>query len=383
MNKTIMSKFKAIIADFSKTFHDEYDGHRVASPLGAWMLLAYVAVEHPNPSEKLIQRLGCSTAEAKEILAVLMDDKPAVLAAAINAWVSPDNGNFPSVQHWVKSAQGVGEIQIKTPDAEELDAWTKENSLGLMEKFPLEIQPDNFVSLFATMLATKIDWETPFEVFPNTVMVEQWKQEKFLQEPNTSGDNISFYEDETGLYAIHEAANADTSLSVLSVIAVDPETPEADVMAVARKAASEDIANVSYRSLDILTDTLRVEDIRTAAKKDTFVTSLPAWKTDNLYRISESETLAFVDVADRFNDFDMFMTAVQVSVAEYNRTGFEAAALTTMLIGVRSVPAMSMKKRVILNFNHPYAVVAVVRTGTWDGVPVFDGWISEATEVKE
>lgn len=384
MSKAIMNKFKTIIDNFSETFHKEYDGHRVASPLGAWMLLAYVAVEHPNPSEKLMQRLGCSTAEAKEILVTLMKDKPAVLATAVNAWVSSENGHFPSVQKWMKAAEGVGDIKVKTPSKDELDAWTQENSLGLIETFPLEIDPDTFVSMFATLLATKIDWETPFEVLPDKMMEKAWKQEKFLKEPNSKGANISFYEDETGLYAIHEATNEDVSLSVLSVIAVDPETPEADVMAVARKAASDDIANVSYQSLDVTTDTLKVEDFMTSSKNDSFTTLLPAWKTENTYEIGEAPTLAFDDVAQRFNDFDMQMNAVQVAVAEYNRTGFEAAALTAMMIGARScLPKMTMRKAVTLNFNHPYAVIAVVREGTWKNLPVFDGWVSEATEVKE
>lgn len=383
MDTFVMNKFKTIIDNFSKTFHEEFDGHRVASPLGAWMLLAYVAVEHPNPSEKLIAHLGCSTAEAKEMLLILMKDKPAVLATAINAWISTENGGFGSVQNWIKAAAGVGDIEVKTPTEEELNAWAKEKSLGLIETFPLKVDPSRFVALFATMLATKIDWETPFEVTPNEAMESTWKQEKFLLEPDRQGRNVSFYEDETGLYAIHEAMNADKSLSVLSVIAMDPETPEAEVMAVARKAASEDIANVSHQSLDVDTDTLRVERVKTIATHDTFVTSLPAWKTDNAYEIGTVEKFAYADVANRFNDFDMIMEAVQVSVAEYNRTGFEAAALTTMMIGARSMPTMYDKYRVTLNFNHPYAVVAVTRNGTWDGLPVFDGWISEATEVTE
>lgn len=378
-----MNKFKTVISNFSETFHKEYDGHRVASPLGAWMLLAYVAAEHPKPSEKLIKSLGCSPAEAKEILVTLLNDTPDVLATAVSAWVNPSATDFPSVKNWVDSTQGVGDVEMKIPDKEELDEWAKENSLGLITDFPLDIEPDRFVSLFATLLATKIDWKTPFEVFPHKEMGKSWQQDKFLMEPNPKGSNISFYEDETGLYAIHEATNADTSLSVLSVIAVDEGTPESDVLSVARKAVSGDIANVSYKSLDISTDTLSVEDVMTANKYDSFATFLPAWKTNNRYEIGTAAELAFFDAAGRFNDFDMTMEAIQITVAEYNRTGFEAAALSAMLIGTRSVQAMTRRKKVTLNFNHPYAVVAVVNNGTWAGLPVFDGWISEATEVAE
>ncbi|MBC9703611.1 MAG: hypothetical protein H9W81_01045 [Enterococcus sp.] len=381
MNQNLMSHFKTIISNFSETFHKEYDGHRVASPLGAWMLLAYVAVEHPKPSEKLISRLGCSPAEAKEILAALVEDTPEVIATAVNAWISP-NFSFPSIQEWSDAANGIGEVVWRIPTQEELDDWTQKNSLGLMETFPLEIVPDNFVSLFATMLATKIDWQKPFDVATDKKMTKVWRQEKFLSEPNTKTGNVSFYEDETGLYAIHEATNAEETLSVLSVMSVNADTPEEDVLAVARKAAKEDISNVSYHTLTS-TGSLEITEVNSSKKHDTFVTLLPAWKTDNLYKIGESETLAFDDVADRFNDFDMYMAAVQVAVAEYNRTGFEAAALTTMLIGMRSAIAMSLRKNIVVRFDHPYAVAAVVRGGTWDNLTVFDGWVSESVEVKE
>lgn len=383
-SSTALKKFPHIISEFSAVFHKEYEGqHRTASPLGAWMLLAYSAVNHPAPSEKLLARLGCSTDEAKEILNELLTNQPEVIASTVASWVNPEAQEVGSVQRWHESVADVAPINFSIPEKDELNEWTKKHSLGLMNEFPLDIDPDEFAALLATMVATKIEWDKPFLVTPLADMKNVWDQDKFLLEDED--DRITFYEDETGLYAIHEAHNEDSSLSVFSVIASSAEVSEADVMAVARKVALDgNIENVSPRSLAGETSTITVEEYRTDTHKDKVLAILPAWRSENKFEIGTVESLAYRDSASRFNDFPMSMEAVQVCVAEYQKKGFEAAALSTMLIGTRSVARVSTQKKVTVKFDHPYAVVAVAHgNSVWNRLPVFDGWVAEATEVKE
>jgi hypothetical protein len=49
------------------------------------------------------------------------------------------------------------------PTQEAIDAWANERTLGLIDRFPIQMDPD-LVCLLATALATKISWDVPFEV---------------------------------------------------------------------------------------------------------------------------------------------------------------------------------------------------------------------------
>jgi hypothetical protein len=80
--------------------------------------------------------------------------------------------------------------------------------------------------------------------------------------------------------------------------------------------------------------------------------------------------------------------------ATYDRTGFEAAALTAMdvaLGGAAMMPRPGVQRTATLRFGHPYAVVAVTShqspedrydrpsTAPWHGLPVFSAWVAEPT----
>ena len=83
--------------------------------------------------------------------------------------------------------------------------------------------------------------------------------------------------------------------------------------------------------------------------------------------------------------------AKQSAIAEFNRTGFKAAALTAFEISVTAGPP-ERGKRVLqrhddLCFNRPFAAVALAvanprLNGTWDRVPVFSAWVAQACEAE-
>ena len=47
----------------------------------------------------------------------------------------------------------------------ELDAWARDHTYGLIERFPLTVTPETVVML-ATALATKVSWRLPFDAVP-------------------------------------------------------------------------------------------------------------------------------------------------------------------------------------------------------------------------
>jgi hypothetical protein len=82
-------------------------------------------------------------------------------------------------------------------------------------------------------------------------------------------------------------------------------------------------------------------------------------------------------------------------MARYTRVGFEAAAVSAMLMvtGLPPEPRDGVLRVAELRFGHPYAVVAVAtqegyvagdfRTGPWHGLPVFSAWVAEPDEAEE
>src|SRR3954470_20646330 len=50
---------------------------------------------------------------------------------------------------------------------EQLDAWARERTFGLIDRFPGEVDPD-WLLVLASAVATKVSWERPFDVVPAT-----------------------------------------------------------------------------------------------------------------------------------------------------------------------------------------------------------------------
>src|ERR1700756_2303850 len=68
---------------------EQHPGASVSSPLGVWLLLAACATgAHGQHLTALEQAIGCSAAEADELLNAFMASPPEALKAAIAVWVA-------------------------------------------------------------------------------------------------------------------------------------------------------------------------------------------------------------------------------------------------------------------------------------------------------
>lgn len=382
--------FKEILDKFSAQFHQNFAGeHRVGSPLGAWCLLAFVAADTKNPASAVLKNLGCTPSEAKHILLTLLKEKPDVVALAVNSWINPEAAALKSFTDWIADVKEFNATTVTIPGEEELNSWVDKESLGLINSFPVNINPEDFLGLFATVIATDIKWDAPFDVETHHELNDIWKVENFLYD-NRTGNTFLHKDKDLGLFAVHKASTGAKDLSVYSVIAVDESVSEADTMAVARKIATGGESKVKLDTLELgvhgdgALELIATKSSDLKKPSEQHESWLPAWKTSNKYGLNDAG-LGFVESCERFNDVEQKTVFTQVALAEYNATGFKAAALTFGIV-MRSASIKPYKDitLAVVKFNRPYAVVATAynETGIWDNIPVFDGWITEAVEAE-
>ncbi|MEU4555140.1 hypothetical protein EV382_1289 [Micromonospora violae] len=391
------------------------DRHHVASPLGAWLLLAVsaTAAADTDPTAAqgaaadLARALGTDLASAAEAARTLLDAPHPLVGSATALWHRPGQGDGGSTA-WRAALPTATEVGV-LPDQAGLDAWAREHTLGLIETFPLRVGPDVVLAL-ASALATRVSWATPFDVADARALGADspWagRLRRALRSPS-QGHRCAIVSTARAGDVIVHAAPAQTAdgagLVVLSVAAA-PQVPPAEVLAVAydlSAGAADGAQPAGSRSLFDLPLggaplwTVREEQVRTRARdgrEERHHAVLPCWSARNEHDLTAaplgfpaaSATLART-MALPVQRFE----ARQTAVARFDRYGFEAAAVTGMF-GLTSLPPEGVARTAELRFGHPYAVVAVATdtrtdgaTGPWHGVPVFSAWVAEPEEVPE
>jgi hypothetical protein len=379
------------VARYAATFHDAIGyRHHVASPLGAWLLLALCApAAAGSDASGLAEVLGTDGADAAARAADLLAAPHPLVAAAAAVWSQPGAAK----QQWLEGLPPVvtqGEVPAK-PD---LDQWARDHTFGLIEEFPV---PDSAMIdlLIATALATKVSWAHPFDLAPasslgSTPWAGQLRQ--VLRSPNDPTHTVFITPaGPAGDVAVH-AARAQGGLLVASVIA-EADVPPAQVMAQAHDiatamATNQAVPQKSLFQLPIGTAPLwTIREERSGSAGERFVAMLPAWSAQSRHDLKDPR-FGFAAAAAALGSGSGDWDAVQAAMARYSRTGFEAAAVTAMYRLTAAMPRMGISRTAELRFGHPYAVVAVtadpVRDGAvhtpWHGVPVFSAWVAEPSE---
>ncbi|MGC4797455.1 hypothetical protein ACLQ3H_25525 [Micromonospora saelicesensis] len=387
------------------------DRHHVASPLGAWLLLAIAATTaDPATAEgaaaELAQALGTDLPSAAEVARTLLDAPHPLVGSATALWHRPGQGDGGQAA-WraaLPSTTAVGVL----PDQAGLDAWAREHTLGLIETFPLRVGPDVVLAL-ASALATRVSWATPFDVADARALGagSPWagRLRQALRSPSRGHRCAIVSTAQAGDVIVHAAPAQTTDgagLVVLSVAAA-PQVPPAEVLAAAydlSAGAADGAQPAGSRSLFDLPLgetplwTLSEERVRTRARdgrEERHTAVLPCWSARSEHDLT-APALGFPAVAatlatamtlpvERFE-------ARQTAVARFDRYGFEAAAVTAMF-GLTSLPPEGVARTAELRFGHPYAVVAVATdtraggtAGPWHGLPVFSAWVAEPEEVS-
>lgn len=368
--------------------------HHVASPLGAWMLLALCATAGEGQDTRILnEALGCDVADAAAVTSGLLASPHPLVSAAAGAWHSPGHVT-PVIARWLAGLPPQVDSGPR-PGQPELDDWARRHSFGLIEQLPLSQDP-SLRLLAATLLATKVSWMRPFDVAPASSLGpgSPWAgrlsqvlrtPEERRGQPGGHGQFIAATS-EAGDVAVHTAW-ADGGLAVTSVAAA-PEVPPAQVLVAAYSlaAALASDSPVARRSLfdlplgdgPLWTITEHSGQVTgTDGRAERYATVLPAWSARTKLALTDP-SLGFGTAMQSLAPGDPW-DAAQSAVARYSRTGFEAAAASSVAVALAmQVPRQGVVRTAELRFGHPFAVVAVTAgQGPWRGLPVFSAWITD------
>ncbi len=378
------------------------DRHQVASPLGAWLLLALAGPASSGADRQaLTDALGCDIDVAAGAAAELLADLHPLVGAAAAVWTAPGFSGTDEFRSWLAglpAAVSTGTL----PGQAGLDSWAREHTFGLIERFPVDA--DLAVLVLATALATKVSWQLPFDLAPASALgsASPWagQLDRVLRTPTGPGARghrqfIAVAPD-AGDVIVHAAA-AVGGLLVVSVGA-SPEVPAAPVLAAAhdighRLATGVRVDRRELASLPLGEGPLwRLREVMAPADACTAV--LPAWSASSRLDLTDP-ALGFATARRALVPGDDPWAAAQSAMARYTRTGFEAAAVTALAVGMAArLPARHREAE--LRFAYPYAVVAFAadpdadRAGPpgparspWHGLPVFSAWVREPDDAGD
>jgi hypothetical protein len=398
-----MAELYRPLARYAEALHAAAgDGHHVASPLGAWLLLALCGPASTGEArDELVGVLGTDVAAAAQAASDLLEHPHPLVLSAAAVWQRPV-GDPKGLTAWLaglSAAVDVGDL----PGQAELDAWADRHTGGLIDRFPLTITPDTLLVL-ATALATRVSWERPFDVVPAAALGAggAWAGQVRTVLRTPAGPGHEQYIAATGRagdVAVH-TATARGGLLVTSVAAA-PDVAAVDVMAAAYEVAHAAATGggVVRRSLfdlplgetPLWTLTERAAPTRApGGREQRFTAVLPAWSARSEHDLARPE-LGFPAAAGALAGIlgldEYTYEAKQSAVARYSREGFEAAAVSAMAVALGFVmPQQGVVRVAELRFAHPFAVVAVAvdddRAAPWHGVPVFSAWVAEVEDAE-
>lgn len=404
------------IAKYAERLHAFVgDEHHVASPLGAWVLLALAGPAlRGDERSQLAEVLGADVDAAAATAASLLCTPHPMIAAGAAVW-NERRVVTPALAQWLDALPGAVETGA-IPTRSEADTWTREHTLGLIERFPGDLPPD-LVLLLASALATKVSWQIPFELAPARALgpTSPWTEKltHVLRTPRRLPDAFIAVTDRAGDVAVHTAragvrgAHGWHGLLVTSVIAAH-DVASIDVIAAAHQVTNTSAHDTARRSLfdlplgDTARWSIREEEAEVSAHNaEVHHAVLPAWSATSDHDLSAPE-LGFALAKKGLGSLlpgghaGYRFDASQSALARFARVGFEAAAVTRFGIEVsRPVTRRGPRRTAELRFGYPFAVVAVaVDTaydqsthetlfGPWHGVPVFSAWVAEPDDATE
>lgn len=420
-----------LVARYAARLHQRVPGHHVASPLGAWLLLALAAdtaVQAATDEAPLDEQLraavedvlGCDAPEAGAAARQLLTATPAAVAASAAAWT--DTADVTPALQAAFSNWPVGTATGPIPTQDAADAWADEATAGLIRRFPLTVQDDTSL-LVASALATRISWDDPFCLDAPMPASSPWAGLGVPLMRASEAHDVRLWTSPHGLLASHRAGGA--GLSVLSVLAVDQDVPAAALLVYAHhlSAAGATASLAGYGASvpvdgglaeadadlvfalplgehNLLTVTETEVTTYTAGERQVAcIAALPAWRAET--RLSLEALPGLGDGArllgSRLRSWQQEgpgeVDAAQAAVAAFDRYGFEAAAVTAMAMMAGGGPPSErgLRRQVDIRFGRPFVTVAAVENfsweqhqgryqpvaGAWHGLPVFSAAVSE------
>lgn len=340
------------------------EGISDSSAFGIWSLAAYLTNSYPNdvPAE-VAELVGMSKTESLDVMRRLMATKPEVVSFALSSWAGTMTSN---IEHLFGKTSEIAKNVPALPNQEEMDLWACEESFGLFPQFPVDVT--QFDSIFSSVIAAKIQWAEKFTIVPNTL--SHWKVDNIL---HANKADVRFFRHEENRYVVLRKSNEGDELSVFTVLPLDSEE---NLDKIAYSYANGDSHFESIHPDEALMD--GVVSVVRKSQKNTFNVSLPAWEANSHFSVS-AILPEFKEIAKNLNPA-MLSETVQFVKASYNAVGFEAAAITSVLM--RAMVSMPTQNTYQIDFNRNHHVIAV---GQFDNeeIPLFSFAVTSAVEATE
>lgn len=397
------------IASFTKLFQNqvmklEEESNKIGSPLGAWVLLAIVSGVKPErytveERQELENILGQTIENSFELAVNLLETLPVDVQLAAASWIEARFSQIPKVAEWfaqLKETESVSS-KIGLPTQDEANAWASEKTQGLISEFPADMNDEQLVMVLTTAIVTKIQWSVPFDEVSAPAQMSKWEQNEILLSQNH--ETFLFNQPE-GLFACHakisRSKEAFSNLRVISVVGPDNVSPSrmmeiADEVSYNYGVYSANTVSLFDLDMDNLPPYLSIVEKEKLVvypnELEKISAYLPVWKAESKFDLN---SLGFPTAGKAVSGEPLPVDAKQVAVASYDRFGFEAAAVSSMLIKGTSMPPQPSEQTIReaeVFFNHGYAVVASTLRSPrsqrnnqsddpWESLPAFVAWVN-------
>lgn len=360
----------ALVTRYAATARDVLDVATAPalSYAGLWLLLAHLSpVASGEHRGAVAEALGISCEQAAALAEELLAAPHPTIAAALGAW-----------SRFALTTPLAVDVQ-KMPDQSGLDRWAAEHTRGLITHFPIDVSPETLL-MVASALVLQPRWAEELDIDDDGMLIL------------TDGLQTLVDTRAAGRVAVAKPFSYD-GVDVVSVIAA-PEFSPAEVW----RAVDEVVAGLNQGALwhgecpgGELADghawTAREVTERFVARdapaefEALWRSRLPHWQGEARSVLTEAPGVAEIAAALAEAEPQVAgpFACVQTATAAYDESGFTAAAVTAFAT-VTGVPELVERtiRRVEITFDRPHAVIAIARGGPWEGVPIFQAWVSPA-----
>ncbi|WP_166347740.1 serpin family protein [Phytoactinopolyspora limicola] len=361
------------------------DGGTVLSGAGAWPLLAILAAAADEPGrDELAAAVGlpagdCTTA-ARETLTLMAETDG--VDAALGVWAHARAHLNPEWAAELPPA-AVGELSgDPAADRARLDSWAQEHTAGLIQRFPIDLDPDLMLTL-ATAVALRTTWTRPFTDEPMRPLDGPWRGQQVagLKRTTRALDDLRAALTPAGVLTMTRIEGGN-GLDVHLVLGEEGRPPGEVLPAAFGLLAGEHRVQHGSELIDADVGPAPGVSVIAAQRPSLALTTtrFTVRSEHDLLRLPAVFGLRTVSRGDRghFSRISSVPLRVgqarQSAVAYFSAQGFEAAATTAVGLHLVSMPVFKARGLQV-TYDRPFGFLAVHRAS---GLVLFAGWVDEA-----
>lgn len=374
------------VNELTASWARQLDGDGVLSGAGLWPLLAVLASSADEPGRgELAGAVGVDADQcmdaAREVLKMIGDADG--VDAALGVWaqetarVSPD---------WAAQLPPAGFGQLTGDprvDQPKLDAWAREQTGGLVERFPVGTDPD-LMLILATAVALRTSWTRTFTDEPLSPKRGPWARRRLagLQRTTPGVDDLRTAQTPAGALTLTRI-EGDNGLDVHLVLGEDTRRAGEVVPAAIQVLAGTHEVQTGSTLLedDSAPDAPGVAVVR-SQRPSLAVRTVRFTVRSEHDLLQQARLFGLATVCrpgrghfSRIGSVPLRVDqAVQAAVAVFSATGFEAAAVTAVGLRAVSMPVLNARGLQV-TYDRPFGFVAVHRA---TGLVLFAGWVGTA-----